>query len=72
VNVVVNGVSKGMGTLKTLPAGHLDLETTHSGSVSIGVSGDSLAISLNRSKSYRRLNDCGGGFSSESCEGRTR
>lgn len=72
VSFVINGASRGMGTLKTVSAGYLDLQTTHSGSVSIGVSGDSLAITLTRSKSYVRLNDCGGGFSSESCEGRTR
>ena len=72
VDLVINGASRGMGTLNAVSAGYLDLGTTHSGSVSIGVSGDSLAITLNRSKSYARLNDCGGGFSSESCEGSTR
>lgn len=72
VPLVVNGSSSGMGTLRTVSAGHLDLGTTYGGSVRIGLAGDSITIRLDRSKSYQRLNDCGGGTSSESCEGLAR
>lgn len=72
VPLVVNGSSSGMGTLRAVSAGHLDLGTTYSGSVRFALAGDSIAIALDRSTFYQRLNDCGGGSSTESCEGRRR
>lgn len=73
VNVPVRvGGGMSLHPIVAVSAGHLDLGRDMSGDVRIGVDGGDVAFGLNRTITYRQLNDCGGGTTTTTCTGRTR